>query len=660
MFFLTPKRISNDQIELKGNNYYKFMSVCRDKRDFYNKKPKDDDFYTIWDEEINKMVYCNRRQFSGKSLNDLVVLSVDLETIGLLYMESKQILLIPIAYQINGDITTKLFSIDEYDSERDMLIDFLNFMKKLNPDAMVGHNLFGFDLPYFKNRFEALRINHDWLFDNERRRDRKFRVDGGLSTDYRGVNIPNVEIVDTLFLTKKADIKKEFETYKLKSICKQLGINQGRQNYDASKIAQNWHIPEEREKIKAYAEDDALDALALYNKYIPPFFYMLEYIPMNLQEIINRGSGTQINTMFICKYLSKNHSIPKADEIPKFEGAISRAYAGVYKECLGFDVISMYPSIIVNCGIRPKKDELGFLQSITQELKELRLKHKSNYKQTGDTVSNHVQESLKIIINSFYGFLGTNGLNFNSYEDARDITAEGRKIITKAVDWSIEKGYKPVQIDTDGFIISGAKFDDQDKLVNELNKLFPDGVEFESDPIEDRLIGVAMSMAKNYGKADINGKVTIKGNSFKSASKEFALKEMCEKILKSMLGLINKKPVDIYHDYIREVMNISDITRWSSKTTYTLAVEKAGRLQEEKKKKAAENLNLSIGDKFFTYVKEDEWLGAVEDYDGKYNIPIYLKKTHDAIKTMKSVLDMEKFPNYKLLKNQEKLQQLAG
>jgi DNA polymerase elongation subunit (family B) len=660
MFFLTPTRIHNDQVELNGNNHYKFMSVCRDKRDFYQKKKGIEDFYTIWDETINKMVYCNNRQFANKSVEELVVLSVDLETIGLLYMLSKQILLIPVAYQINGDITTKLFSIDEYDSERDMIVDFLDFLKKLAPQVMVGHNLFGFDLPYFKDRFEALRISHDWIFDDERRMNRKFRVDGGLAIEYRGVDIPNVEIVDTLFLTKKADIKKEFVTYKLKSICAQLGINQGRQNYDASQIGNNWHIPEEREKIKAYAKDDALDALHLYNKYIPPFFHILSFIPMNLQEIINKASGGQINTMFIGKYLSENHSIPKADEIPHFEGGISKAFAGVYRDCLGFDVVSMYPSIIVNCGIRPKKDELGYLASVTQELKTLRLDHKANFKKTGDSTSNHIQESLKIIINSFYGFLGTNGLNFNSYKEASAITEEGRKIITQAVDWSIAKGFNPVQIDTDGFIVEGADLDDQDELVDELNKLFPDGVDFESDPIEDKLKSVVMSKAKNYAKLDISGKVSIKGNSFKSASKEIALKEMCEVMLKSMLGLVDEEPTSVYLRYVQEATNIKDINRWTSKTTYTDAVVKAGRLQEEKKKKAADGLNLDVGDKYFTYIKEDEWLGTPEEYDGKYHVNKYVKKVHNAAKTLASVIDIKQFPNYGLKGNKDKLERLTG
>jgi len=448
MFFLTPTRIHNDQVELKGNNHYKFMSVCRDKRDFYSKKKGIEDFYTIWDEEINKMVYCNRRQYEGKELNDLVVLSVDLETIGLLYMLHKKILLIPVAYQINGDITTKLFSIDEYDSERDMLVDFLKFLKKLDPQVMVGHNLFGFDLPYFKDRFEALRITHDWIFDNERRMNRKFRVDGGLATEYRGVDIPNVEIVDTLFLVKKADIKKEFETYKLKSICKHLGINQGRQNYDASKIAQNWHDPEERKKIKAYAEDDALDALHLYNKYIPPFFGLTKFIPMNLQEIVNKASGMQLNLMMVTEYLSLNHSIPKADEITSFLGGISRGKAGVYRNCFQLDYSQFYPSIIMSYNLYDnKKDELQMLPKLCKKIADMRLENKKLYKETDDEQYEHMQQSLKIIANSWFGMTGTNGLNFNSNYVCGEITHKGRELLRELIKFMVGDKYEETEIE---------------------------------------------------------------------------------------------------------------------------------------------------------------------------------------------------------------------
>jgi hypothetical protein len=125
-----------------------------------------------------------------------------------------------------------------------------------------------------------------------------------------------------------------------------------------------------------------------------------------------------------------------------------------------------------------------------------------------------------------------------------------------------------------------------------------------------------------------------------------------------MLGLIDEEPTDIYHKYVREAAKITNIDRWVSKTTYTDSVVKAGRLQEQKKKRAAEGLNLSVGDKYFTYIREDEWLGNANDFDGNYNIGKYVKKVHNAAKILAQVVDIKLFPNYSLVRNKVKLEEL--
>jgi len=195
------------------------------------------------------------------------------------------------------------------------------------------------------------------------------------------------------------------------------------------------------------------------------------------------------------------------------------------------------------------------------------------------------------------------------------------------------------------------------ELIAEFNKTIPEGIEVEFESFMPALV---VAKSKNYAMLRDDGKITIKGSAFKSSSKEFALKEMCELMLHSMLGLIEDKPTEIYKRYVTEAVNIVDINRWTSKTTYTEPVVKAGRLQEKKKKLAAQGLNLSIGDKYFTYIKEDEWLGNVDDFDGSYSVEKYVKKVHNAVKPLAKVMDIKKFPNYALKGNRKLLQELTS
>src|SRR5690606_8102645 len=138
--------------------------------------------------------------------------------------------------------------------------------------------------------------------------------------------------------------------------------------YDASTIKDNYHIPEELEKIKAYCIDDADDSLALWDLMIPPTFYYAQIIPMPLQKIINTATGSQINSIMIRSYIQTGHSIPKSDDKVEYQGAISYGCPGVYKNLIKSDVSSLYPSIIITYKIenRLKDPRSNFLYIVNK------------------------------------------------------------------------------------------------------------------------------------------------------------------------------------------------------------------------------------------------------------------------------------------------------
>jgi len=275
--------------------------------------------------------------------------------------------------------------------------------------------------------------------------------------------------------------------------------------------------------------------------------------------------------------------------------------------------------------------------------------NKAAYKKNGQEVYNHLQGSFKILINSLYGFLSTNGLNFNAPKEAAEITKHGRKIITQAVNWAEFKNFQIAQIDTDGFIFNKANINCENQLLKELNETLPKGIEFESDGY---LPKVVMVKAKNYAKVYPDGSVEVKGSAFKSSSKEPALREMCQLILKSLLGLIGKEPNEIYLDYVREANDITDISRWASKKTLTKAVQTSQRTQEKRIRSAIEGQDLQQGDKFYVYFKDDETLQTIDKFNGEYFKKGYLRKVFNAIKPFKTVLDESLFINYTLKRNE--------
>lgn len=214
--------------------------------------------------------------------------------------------------------------------------------------------------------------------------------------------------------------------------------------------------------------------------------------------------------------------------------------------------------------------------------------------------------------------------------------------------------------DTDSISVckrDGTEFskEEQDKLINELNNLFPKRIRWEPDGIFPTVIVLA---AKNYILFD-GKKIKLKGSSLKDAKTEKALKEFKQKIIEAMVFDTNHYQ-DIYNAYIKEAMNVTDINRWSSKKTISSKVLTSERTNEAKIRDAIEGSEYSEGDKAFVYFKSDGSLNLAEKFDGDYDRTRVLEKIFNTTKVFKNVIEPGTFINYKLKKNQKALEAILG
>jgi DNA polymerase elongation subunit (family B) len=443
-WLLTPAKYSQNASRLKGNQFYKYISHFSTKKEKIiavgSLKKSNKDYYTMWDDKESILVNKGITYFKGLKPQDVSVLFFDIESTGLVKDDTSKVLLIANTFRRNGKITKKMFCYDDFESEADMFDAWCEWVRKMNPSIVCGHNIISYDLPYMAHCAQkagtGLRLGRDESYMTFSDFPSQFRKDGSQTYTFNEVKIFGREVVDTMFLAIKYDIKRKYESYGLKSIIAQEGLEkENREFYDASKIKDNYKIPEEWKKIKKYAKDDADDALSLYDLMIPSFFYFAQNIPKPFQMIINKATGSQINSFLVRSYLQLNHSIPKASEVTSsYEGAISFGVAGRYKNCLKLDIASLYPSIIEQYEVYDKyKDPLKHFLKAVQIFREQRLLNKQKFKETKDKYYEDLSESMKISINSMYGFMGTNGLNFNSPANAAFVTEMGRNILEQGI-----------------------------------------------------------------------------------------------------------------------------------------------------------------------------------------------------------------------------------
>lgn len=650
---------------LEGNGPLRYYSKFQNNQDLYNfetlLKNKDIKYFKPRNPKEGMMLKNGYTMYKGMKFKDLTLLSFDLETTGATIDSNSHVLLISNTVRTSaGNIVRKLFAFDDYDSPEAFIKDWCKWVRSQNPDVLLGHNIFGFDLPYLKQfcknqNIDSLHLGRDASKLDYSKWPSKFRKDGSQSYDYINVNCYGREIIDTMFLAFKFDIARKYESYGLKQIIKQEGLEKAeRQHYDASKIRTMFNNPVEWAKIKKYAEHDADDALALFDLMAPSFFYYTQVVPMSFQNIINRATGSQVNNIMLRSYIQEALSLPLPSDAENFQGAEVISNPGIYEHVYKVDVASLYPSIMLKNEVYPaEKDYNGNFLKILKKLTQERLTNKRLAKETGDRYYKDMSESQKIVINSAYGFMGAPGLNFNYPEGAAQVTHEGRRILNVALDWAKFHNLQIVNGDTDSISFTNGK----DLLINQcleqLNARSGEGIVWEDDGYYKKVIVVK---SKNYV---LQGeKLTIKGSGLKATMKEKALQRYIREVIDALLAGKKESLLDHYFLYVQEICSLTDITDWCSKKTITKAVLEGTRANETRVMDAVEDVEgLQEGDKVYVFFETPEKLTQASDFKGKYCRKKLFDKLFKTIKIFENVIDVKQFPNYALKGNQKKLLQ---
>lgn len=649
---------------LDGTNDLQYFVKFEKKNDAYLYCKKLDyagkNYWRCYNDVESAMLREGFTYYKDMNVSDVSVLSFDIETTGVTINENSFVLLISNTFRDRtGNYTKLLFDYSDYDTPRDFIDAWCKWVRSVDPDIILGHNVFNFDFPYLANFAKlhktTLKLGRNAAAIKTSKNPRKFRKDGSQTYDYHNVEIFGREVVDTFFLSIKYDIARNYPSYGLKPIIKYEGLEkEGRQHWDFSKNKEPWLYPLEWVKFKQYAEDDADDALALFDLMIPQFFYYGQSIPKPFQEIINTATGSQVNSFMCRAYLQDSKAIPMACEKTEFEGAISIGNPGLYKNVFKVDVASLYPSIMLQYKIsNDRKDPDGkFLEAVEFFTKQ-RLEDKRLAKETGKRIYKDLSEGRKIMILSFYGFLAAPGLNFNYPEGAASITRYGRAILTGALDWCENKGFKLVNADTDSISYEATNGTIEEHLV-EINALTPDKIVWENDGIYD---GVLVVKAKNYA-LKTGDKVKIKGSALKATMKEIVLRDFLDDSINQLLVGNIEAVKRSYMAQVGRIGDITDIAPWCSKKTVTKAVLSPKRTNESRVLDALKGENIQEGDKVRMFFETDTTLCLDNNFKGIYDKDRLYEKLYKTVKVLAPVLDMEGFPNFKLKRNKEMLEVL--
>jgi DNA polymerase I len=430
-------------------------------------------------------------------------------------------------------------------SERAALERLTALIRERDPDVLEGHNLFKFDLPYIAARARRRRVKLDWGRDGTVLTSRASRV----QIAERTINYPKFEargrhIVDTFLLVQLYDIgTRELESFGLKDVARHFGIaGGGGEQADQRTYLEGLDIQkayeDDPDTFRAYALDDVRETRALSSLLSGSYFIQAQIFPYNYQEVIVRGNATRINALFLREYYRRGHSISDLPEARSFEGGYTDVFiTGVERNVHHCDVASLYPSVMLRYDIFPAPDKLGIFRGLLADLRTFRLEAKAKMRESAprsrEFQSYHaLQNVFKVLINSFYGYLGFSQGHFADYDAAARVTETGRDLLKKMVAWLNEQGARVIEIDTDGIYFSPPPNRTTAQLQKGLTKILPEGIEIEFDAQYQAMFSYK---AKNYALLGLDGSLILKGGALKSRGLEKFQRQYIERTIRLLL-----------------------------------------------------------------------------------------------------------------------------
>jgi len=449
-----------------------------------------------------------------------------------------------------GDRRELLVLDDESDAgEKRLLLAFNETLQELDPDVIEGHNIFKFDLDYLRQRCRRYKVPCAWGrfgqpadFRNSRMKVAERWI------DFTRCDLPGRAVIDTYLLVQLYDITaREMTAYGLKDAAVYFGLTPesgaGRTYIDGALIQQAFR--EDRATFLAYLADDLRETKGLGDVLLPTYFEQARAFPIQLQEAALRGTAGKVDLLFLEEYYHARASCPAPSEIGSFEGGFTRSFQeGVFRRVLHFDVASLYPSLMLLIGRNPKGDTLGVFIPMLRRLREYRLKYKQIAKSAPTAAERNEaqarQATFKILINSFYGYLGFSGARFGDGELAAEVTRRGRDLLQALIAEFEKHGCVILEADTDGIYLSTADyFDRPGELLAKVSAIMPPGIELEYDGTYDAMF---CYKAKNYALAS-NGEITLRGSALRSRGIEPFLKRLSDQLIAYLLGTSTESPV---------------------------------------------------------------------------------------------------------------------
>jgi DNA polymerase II len=346
---------------------------------------------------------------------------------------------------------------------------FCERVRRLDPDVLTGWNIIDFDLSVLQRIAE--RVRHPFVLGRDAGALRIRKAQGYFGSGQ--ATIPGRIVLDGIDLLRGAFIR--MDDYSLDAVARQvLGEGKAVAGDVRDRIA---------EIVHNYRHD--LPAFALYARTDSRLAYQIVH-KLNLVELAfarsqlagmppDRVAASIASFDFL--YLTELEKLKivapsvRSGDSSVYDaqqgGHVLEPVAGLHRDVWVFDFKSLYPSVIRTFNIDPLSyvaapdahQDLILVPggafrrepAILPRMLDALFPRRETAKRSGDDVASN---AIKILMNSFYGVLGTSACRFYNPALANSITGAGREILLWSKRWFESAGYAVLYGDTDSLFVS--------------------------------------------------------------------------------------------------------------------------------------------------------------------------------------------------------------
>ncbi len=354
--------------------------------------------------------------------------------------------------------TTELIPVK---NEKQLLLSFIEDVRTYDPDLIIGWHVIGFDLDFLLGKCSSLgiplvlgRSSRPIKLSERRRGMYDAEIDGRVVID-------GPQTMRTAFF--------KFDDYTLETVAQEI-LGKGKDiRPEEDKIAEiNRRFKEDKESLAKYNLEDAVLVTEIFKTtgIIEQLKTRSLITGLPMDKV---GMSVAAFDFFMLPKMHRNGYVaPDVKDIfpggHAAGGLVFTSAPKLYPHVVVLDFKSLYPTIMrtffidplsrleaeIDTIVTPAGIKFSSTRHILPSYLEELMEKRSRAKKEGDE---NLSQAVKILMNSFYGVMGTTGCRFYHPDLPTAITGTGQWVLRTTSDYLKSSGYEVIYGDTDSVFV---------------------------------------------------------------------------------------------------------------------------------------------------------------------------------------------------------------